>query len=210
MTPFPLTTLRTGPSTEENNPELDELAKDERVQALIQAAVVRAQKEVITACLFGGLPVNCHRIGITMLMELAYTNQTGAMEILIGRGADVNARNQKGCRPLMYAAQKGHVKAMEILIKANADFNAENQEKMTALMIAAKGGHLGAVQLLLKEQADIFKRNNEDQTALNLAVEAQHFDVAECIVTHINQRPPKPVLEEPEQPVKKARLEEKE
>ena len=48
------------------------------------------------------------------------------VELLIAKGADVNAKNDKyGGTPLLHAAGEGHKEIVELLIAAGADVNAK-------------------------------------------------------------------------------------
>ena len=60
--------------------------------------------------------------------------QIGAM---LDHGADVNAKDQRGITPLMYAAAVGSLEAMQRLLDKGADANARNAAGSTALMWTA-------------------------------------------------------------------------
>lgn len=47
------------------------------------------------------------------------------MKDLLARGADVNARDDRGLTPLMYAAQRGYARLVSTLRKAGADASIE-------------------------------------------------------------------------------------
>ena len=56
------------------------------------------------------------------------------VELLIAKGADVNAKDEEyGAIPLHHAAQAGHKEIVELLIAAGADVNAKNKDGKTPL-----------------------------------------------------------------------------
>jgi peptidoglycan/LPS O-acetylase OafA/YrhL len=71
--------------------------------------------------------------GGTPLLWAAVTGRAEAMELLIGRGADVNAADPDGGTALHAAAFLGHEKAVEVLIRSGAKVNAANKRSETPL-----------------------------------------------------------------------------
>ncbi len=65
--------------------------------------------------------------GGTPLIWAAATGQAEAIELLIDRGADVNAADRDGGTALLAAAFLGHEKAVDVLIRHGAKVNAANQ-----------------------------------------------------------------------------------
>ena len=57
-----------------------------------------------------------NRLGWTLLMLAALSGQTGIGELLIARGADVNATNKFGETALSLAAHKGHTRFIHLLL----------------------------------------------------------------------------------------------
>jgi ankyrin repeat protein len=62
----------------------------------------------------------------------------GAVESLIARGADVNARDDDGRTSLMLAARGSHAAAVGVLLAAGADVDAADKDGNTALKEAAQ------------------------------------------------------------------------
>ena len=71
--------------------------------------------------------------GGTALMWAAIAGHTEAMELLIKRGASVNAGGPDGGTALHGAALLGQDKAVEVLIRSGANVNAENKRGSTPL-----------------------------------------------------------------------------
>jgi ankyrin repeat protein len=71
------------------------------------------------------------------------------VELLLARGADVNAANpQNGYTALMGAAGEGSYDLVSALVKAGADLHAKNKWGETALSIAIKSGQKNTAWLL--------------------------------------------------------------
>ena len=79
----------------------------------------------------------------------------------------VNARDEKGRTPLMFAARDGNTEAIRKLLKAGANIEArDNKPGGTALIVAAGNGQTEAIRVLLDAGADIEARDNVGWTAL--------------------------------------------
>jgi ankyrin repeat protein len=86
---------------------------------------------------------------VTPLMEAA-SHSPRIVDLLISRGANVNARDVLGGTALMMAARGGRGDIVRVLIKAGADVNAKDNEGRTALSGAVDAGH-GQVARLLEQ-----------------------------------------------------------
>lgn len=98
---------------------------------------------------------------------------TKMVELLLGAGADVNAKSQlDGSTPLIAAAREGHVGAVALLLTAKAPVNAKTTpDGYTALMEAAKAGHAAVVQQLLAAGADAKLKDRVGRTAASWAAD---------------------------------------
>ena len=76
------------------------------------------------------------------------------MQLLIERGANVDARAINGSTPLYYAAEADRPKAVRLLLDHGADSNIPGRRGERRLAAAAVNGNADAVALLIKRGAD--------------------------------------------------------
>lgn len=92
--------------------------------------------------------------GLTPLHIAAHNGHRETCELLLTKGANVNATSKDGVTPLYIAAQNGHRETCELLLARRADVNAANKNGFTPLHIAAQNGHRETCKLLLAFGAD--------------------------------------------------------
>ena len=123
--------------------------------------------------------------GQTALHVAAIYNKD-KIDYLIGKGADVNAKDNSGNTPLITAAKEYSYAMTDVvttLLNHNADLQAKDLDEMTALHWAAKQGLPGVVELLVEKKANAEAIDNSGKTPLDLAVERVDGDqsVVECL-----------------------------
>lgn len=100
--------------------------------------------------------------GGTALMYVVEKGNLYEAEFLIGKGADVNARNKRGKTALMFAAEAFWItphmsgryeNIADYLIMKGADVNAKDEFGRTALKMALDDSHNSLADLLRKKGA---------------------------------------------------------
>jgi ankyrin repeat protein len=137
-------------------------------------------------------------------MTAARTGRPAAIELLLARGARVNAREGAfGETALMWAAGHDHPEAVKVLMAGGADpglrsnlielpkvkvdlatmvTTALPRGGMTALMYAARQGALAAADALAGAGADLDATDPDGTTATVLAIINAHYEVAARLV----------------------------
>ena len=107
-------------------------------------------------------------------------------ELLITKGADVNAKNDRHATPLHPAALYGHKEVVELLIAAGADVNAKEKYEKTPLHHASKAGYYEIVELLIAAGADVNVKNIAGKTPLDFDGNADLVDgeIADLLRKH--------------------------
>ena len=105
-------------------------------------------------------------------------------ELLITKGADVNAKNDRHATPLHPAALYGHKEVVELLIAAGADVNAKEKYEKTPLHHASKAGYYEIVELLIAAGADVNVKNIAGKTPLDFAINNNRTETADLLREH--------------------------
>ena len=84
--------------------------------------------------------------------DAAISGEIEAVKLHLANGADVNARDDGGITPLLYAVWEGHKEIVELLLANGADTSAKNPDGQTPLDLAIEYDDTEIIDLLRKHQ----------------------------------------------------------
>lgn len=116
------------------------------------------------------------------LLSAAGEGQFSKVKQLLTRGANINARNDKGETALIRASEFGHPKVVDLLIKNRANVNATNNKGETGLIRASTWNRYAVVKLLLSNGANINLTDNDGDTALIRASGNGHLEIVKLLL----------------------------
>jgi hypothetical protein len=105
-------------------------------------------------------------------------------ELLLAKGADLNARDNARRTPLHIAARYGHKDVAELLLAHGADANAKDKFLNTPLDLAAYGGYQDVAELLLAHSADVNAKDDSGETPLMSAQHSGNKELVESLLAH--------------------------
>ena len=94
-------------------------------------------------------------MGNTPLHAAVASNRKGIVELLIKKGANVNARQTPGNFTPLHIASFGNADLVKLLISKGADVNARTDTGKTPLAIATQNNHKPIIDLLRKHGANV-------------------------------------------------------
>ncbi|MBK8210369.1 MAG: ankyrin repeat domain-containing protein [Rhodospirillales bacterium] len=125
-----------------------------------------------------GVDVNARTLDGATAPGVPFTAGSQDGELLIARGADVNAHSNRGVTALHQAAWEDYAEIVAMLLQRGADPNARSNGGETPLMWAAMKGHDDVARLLIANGADINATTDTGATAASLARNSGHADIA--------------------------------
>ena len=110
-----------------------------------------------------------------LLNPVVWQEDLDVIELFIERGANVNARDEMGLTPIMYAARSNTNPAVfPLLVNKGADVNAQDREGKTALMYAARfNPNPRVIHDLIEQGAEV---NAEDDLGFTAMVYAHLYN----------------------------------
>jgi ankyrin repeat protein len=84
-------------------------------------------------------------------------------------GADKDAKDGEGARPMHHAAYVGQVEAIKLLVQMGADKDATDKDGGTPLHCAAYKGHVHTMHTLVQLGVDKEAKNVHGSTAMHVA-----------------------------------------
>jgi len=153
--------------------DIDISVTDSFGESPLMYAALHAGPEIVKGLLdYGADPNEANHAGATALMRA--TANRASVRILIGSGARVDARSERGRTALLIAARRpGSRPVVRDLIRSGANPNAKDVRGVTPLMEAARAGDTQSMRELIKAGARINETRNNGRTALMAAVRSR-------------------------------------
>lgn len=102
------------------------------------------------------------------------TSHYAIMQVLIQKGAEINARNHNGQSALHLAAIHGNSGVVSRLIHLGAQINTIDNDGQTALTLAAKGGHYLATVFLIRHVSKLDDELNLNSLLTEVVLRRHH------------------------------------
>lgn len=163
-------------------------ARDEEGRTTLVRAAVRGDEGMIQLLLdeagaeAGALMEAPDKHGHTPLRAAAENGQTGAMALLLQKGAYAEARDPTGSTTLHWASLHGHGDVVKVLFQSGAGVDVMDDPQHTPLLYAAHQGHEDVVRALLDAGANIEARDKDGWTPLWNAAAYNHEGVVKMLV----------------------------
>lgn len=139
----------------------------------------------ITAFLDSGIDVDARSDsdGRTVLINAAARGDLNVVKLLLARGADVNAKDNKGYTALQHAIEARYDDVSELLLNhPKLDPNARGLNNVTTLMTYVWRERKDAVQKLLDRGADVNAQDYDGDSALHGAAQNGNIEIIDLLV----------------------------
>jgi ankyrin repeat protein len=104
------------------------------------------------------------------------------VELLLSRGAPIDARNVAGATALYFAAEGGHTALAQRLIARGADIKLTGRSGISPIAAAAYAGHDAIVAALLAAGADASAPDDTGKPPIVYAAAGAHLDVVKRLL----------------------------
>lgn len=125
----------------------------------------------------------------SLLHMSLFSENDNVAELLVKKGAKIDAIDQYGDTPLHYAAAFRRKDALRLLIDNGSDINLKNTKGFTPIQSAAMNGNIESVEMLAKSGAK-FEYNKAGMQAIKIASENGHVEVSK----YLEKNKPKTLL----------------
>lgn len=122
------------------------------------------------------------KAGNPPLVRAVAKGDSGEIEKLIKKGADLNSQDSTGNTPLNLAVYLGNENAVNKLLMNGANPNIGDDTGMTPTAKAARLEMIKIAQMLLERGADPNRQNNDGQTPLMLAAQYGYDDMVDLLI----------------------------
>ena len=169
---------------EEGHTGVVELLRQHGAKETLHGAAASGNINEVKRLIAQGSDVNAKiQYDITPLLA---TRELSIVELLVSKGARIDARNQGGRTLLHLACRNGHKDIAEFLIRKGADVNLRDGGGMTPLWLAAGHREVEIAEILIANGADVTAKDNRGRTPLERATAwwAQCDEMVELLKKH--------------------------
>lgn len=152
---------------------------------LVSAAIQGGNPDVIKVFLDHGYQPDTvfNDLGETPLMRALEKKKIQIVQLLLRKGANVNACADGGGTPL-HAAAGTWPESIPTLLQAGAQISARLRGGRTPMMCAAFGNQINALELLHNAGASLEEKDNRSTTSLILAAKSGKFEALQWLLDH--------------------------
>ncbi|CAG08187.1 unnamed protein product, partial [Tetraodon nigroviridis] len=119
--------------------------------------------------------------GIPPLLIAAGCGNIQIIEVLMRKGAEIQAGDKSGANAIYYAARHGHVDTLKFLHEKNCPLDIQDKSGETALHVAARYGNVDVVGYLCSIRANPDLADREQETPLHCAAWHGYSTVARAL-----------------------------
>ncbi|KIL54578.1 hypothetical protein M378DRAFT_18753, partial [Amanita muscaria Koide BX008] len=145
-------------------------------------SVYGCNTDIARVLVMHGADVNIKMGGVTYLYEASRKGAKEMVELLLDKGADVNAQGGFYGNALQAASNEGANNIVKVLLDKGADVNAQGGFYGNALQAASDIGSKDIVKLLLDEGADVNAQGGEYGNSLQAASSKGVKDIVELLL----------------------------
>ena len=150
----------------------DRNAEDEDSNIPLYGAIFNGHEKIVEAL----IDANPETLGNAVLLA-AHLGNVDIVNVLLAKGAPLDAFGDKEMTALHHAASQGHADITRLLLEKGAEANAQDSYQSTPLHLAVFRGHAAVVNELLAKNTDINAQNKNGKTPLHLAVEWNRTEI---------------------------------
>jgi Ankyrin repeats (3 copies)/Ankyrin repeat len=118
----------------------------------------------------------------TKLHSAAFVGKVEVVNLLLEKGAEVNARAKDGATPLHLAVKRGHVSVAKLLFTKGANLTAKDTEGNTPVHLASELYTIDMVKALISMGVMVNQKNESGWTPLHLAANKGKIEVVETLI----------------------------
>jgi len=122
------------------------------------------------------------------IAPIMYANDHEMVKLLVDHGADVDILDSSGRSPLWYAVERNDIESLKLFISNGASPNVAGDDDIYPLMRAASIGNAELVTMLLDNGAYTDIKDELNRTPGFFASQAGHNDILQLLIDRANPR----------------------